>query len=260
MITFVSFIVSSGWKGEKLKYLTLLSFITIVCLVVPPSSYSDEPLVTEITYPSFEDPGPFPGVIVLHTSGGWGSVDHVIPRFTEEGYAVYSPDFFTPFGLTPQTREQTFHKFRKPIEKGLSGVVRAMKEDPKIDNNNIFAVGYSNGGFWVCYLAGTGQINAGVSHFGVWLTNFDGSGLAAHPVEYFSKTSSPVLSLHATNDRVQKYKWASESWGKIKWRGAPLEHHTYSSGGHEWLANLLGGPTDQDAQKRTFEFFKKHTK
>ena len=240
-----------------------LKFFFLVAVLFPISiqqSYGEEPLYTEITYPSFEDPGPFPGVIVLHTSGGWGSVDHVIPRFTEEGYAVYSPDFFTPFGLTPHTREQTFHKFRKPIEKGLSGVVRAMKEDPKIDNNNIFAVGYSNGGFWVCYLAGTGQINAGVSHFGVWLTNFNGMGLAPHPVEYFSKTSSPVLALHARNDRVQKYKWASESWGKIKWRGAPLEHHTYSSGGHEWLSKLLGGPTDEDAQKRTFQFFKKHMK
>ena len=242
---------------KNLRNLILFAFAS---LALTPLSHSNEPLYSEITYPSFEDPGPFPGVIVLHTSGGWGSVDHVIPRFVEEGYAVYSPDFFTPFGLTPKTREQTFHKFRKPIEKGLSGVVRAMKEDPKIDNNNIFAVGYSNGGFWVCYLAGTRQINAGVSHFGVWLSNFDGSGLAAHPVEYFSKTSSPVLALHATNDRVQKYKWASESWGKIKWRGAPLETHTYNKGGHKWLSKLLGGPTDKDAQKRTFEFFKKHAR
>ena len=104
--------------------------------MIPPSSNSSEPLLLEITYPSFEDPGPFPAVIILHTSGGWGSVDQVIPRFVDEGYAVYSPDFFTTFGITPQTRIDTFHKFREPIEKGLTGIVEAMKQDPKVDNKN----------------------------------------------------------------------------------------------------------------------------
>ena len=232
-----------------------------ISLLPSTPSYSNEPLLLEITYPSFEDPGPFPAVIVLHTSGGWGSVDQVIPRFLDEGYAVYSPDFFTSFGITRATRIDTFHKFREPIEKGLTGIVEKMKEDPKVDNDNIFAVGYSNGGFWACYLAGTGQVNAGVSQFGVWLTNFGTGNLAIHPVGYFSKTSSPTLALHARNDNVQKYKYASESWGQIKYRGAPLETYTYSDGGHGWIFHKKWeGSTDLDSQKRTFEFLKKHTK
>ena len=131
----------------------------------------------------------------------------------------------------------------------------------KVDNKNIFAVGYSNGGFWACYLAGTGQVSAGVSQFGVWLTNFSSGTLAIQPVGYFSKTSSPMLALHASNDNVQKYKYALESWSKIKYRGAQLETYTYSDGGHGWIFHKKWeGPTDFDAQKRTFEFLKKHTK
>ena len=243
-----------------MSYLKYFFVAAILFPIVIQQCYGEEPLYTEVTYPSFEDPGPFPGVIILHTSGGWGSVDHVIPRFSEEGYAVYSPDFFTPFGLNPRNRMDTFEKFRKPIEHGLTGVIKSMREDPKIDNDNIFAVGYSNGGFWVCYLAGTGQINAGVSHFGVWKANFGGSITNRYPVDYFSKSSAPVLGLHAVDDRVQRYEHARQQWSRIKSSGAPFEHHTYQSGGHEWLRKLLGGPTDEDAQKRTFQFFKKHMK
>ena len=242
---------------EHPKYFFVAAIILLTTIT---ESYSEDPLYTEITYPSFEDPGPFPGVIVLHTSGGFGSVDHVIPRFSEEGYAVYSPDFFTPFGLSPSNRMDTFDKFREVIERGLTGVIKAMKDDPKIDNNNLFAVGYSNGGFWVCYLAGTGQVNAGVSHFGVWKANFGRSITNQYPVEYFSKSSSPVLALHAVNDRVQRYEFATDSWKQIERRGALFEHHTYDSGGHEWIRKLLGGPTDKDAHERTFKFFKYHMK
>ena len=243
-----------------MSYLKYFFVAAILFPIVIQQCYGEEPLYTEVTYPSFEDPGPFPGVIILHTSGGWGTVDHVIPRFTEEGYAVYSPDFFTPFGLSHHNRMDTWDKFREPIERGLTGVVKSMRDDPKIDDDNIFAVGYSNGGFWVCYLAGTGQINAGVSHFGVWKANFGGSITNRYPVDYFSKSSSPVLGLHAIDDRVQRYEHAQHQWSHIKSSGAPFEHHTYHSGGHEWLRKLLGGPTDKDAQKRTFQFFKKHMK
>ena len=70
-----------------------------------------------------------------------------------------------------------------------------------------------------------------------------------------------MLALHASNDNVQKYKYASESWGQIKYRGAPLETYTYSDGGHGWIFHKeWEGPTDFDSQKRTFEFLKKHTK
>ena len=84
-------------------YLKYFFLVAVFFTISIQQLFGEESLYTEVTYPSFEDPGPFPGVIILHTSGGWGSVDHVIPRFSEEGYAVYSPDLFTPFGLGPRT-------------------------------------------------------------------------------------------------------------------------------------------------------------
>ena len=77
-----------------MSYLKYLSLVAVLLPISIQQSFGEEALYTEVTYPFFEDPGPFPGLIILHTSGGWGTVDYVIPRFTEEGYAVYSPDFY----------------------------------------------------------------------------------------------------------------------------------------------------------------------
>ena len=59
----------------------------------------------------------------------------------------------------------------------------------------------------------------------------------------------PTLALHARNDNVQKYKYASEAWGQIKYRGAPLENYTYSDGDHGWVFHKKWeGSTDLDSQ------------
>ena len=98
--------------------------------------------------------GPFPAVLALHTSGGFRSINHLFQRYVNDGFAVYVPDFFTSHGITTRKRMETFSTYREDIEK-----------------KNVFAVGFSNGGFWVCYLTGNSEVNAGVSHYGVWKAN-----------------------------------------------------------------------------------------
>ena len=66
---------------------------------------------------------------------------------------------------------ETFSTYRENIEKKLSEIVELMKNDPRIEKKNVFAVGFSNGEFWVCYLTGNSEVNAGVSHYGVWKAN-----------------------------------------------------------------------------------------
>ncbi len=70
---------------------------------------------------------------------------------------------------------ETFGTFREPIERDLTEIVGLAKSNPKVDTNNLFAVGFSNGGFWVRFLTGKSLVNAGVSHYGVWKANFGGS-------------------------------------------------------------------------------------
>ena len=93
-----------------------------------------EPIYHEKKYP--EGTGPFPAVILLHTSGGYKTNFYIKDRgefFLKEGFAIYAPDFFRRHGITPKTRLKTFTKFRKNIEKELLEIVELVKKDPKID-------------------------------------------------------------------------------------------------------------------------------
>ena len=120
-----------------------------------------EPIYHEIYYP--DGSGPFPAVLALHTSGGLRSINHLFQRYVDDGFAVYVPDFFTRHGITTRKRMETFSTYRENIEKELSEIVELMKNNPRIEKKNVFAVGFSNGGFWVCYLTGNSEVNAGVS-------------------------------------------------------------------------------------------------
>ena len=243
------------------RYAKILT-VGIVCLIFA-SSARAEPIYHEKYYP--DGSSPFPAVIALHTSGGFKTVKHLIQRYVDDGFAVYAPDFFKRHGLTPGTRMETFSTYRENIEEELSEIINLMKNDPKINNKNIFAVGFSNGGFWVGYLTGTSKVNAGVSHYGVWKANKGRYLDNPYPMRYFSKSSSPILALHGEEDGTQRMKWVEEAWDQVKDRGGRLETYVYSDADHAWDRKNstrweYNEEVDKDSHKRTIEFFRKNMK
>jgi dienelactone hydrolase len=234
----------------------------MVCLVFA-SSARAESVYHEKYYP--DGPGPFPAVIALHTSGGFKTVKHLIQRYVDDGFTVYAPDFFKKYGITLESRMSTFDDYRENIEKDLSGIVSLMKKDPKVKGKNIFSVGFSNGGFWSCYLAGTSQVSAGASHYGVWKANFGPDIINPYPMKYFSKNSSPVIALHGDTDNIQEIEFAEEAWEEIRGRGAMLKDVHYADAGHAWDRKNsrkfdYNEKVDKDSHKKTIEFFLKYMK
>ena len=226
-----------------------------------------EPIYHEKKYP--EGTGPFPAVILLHTSGGYKTDYYIKDRgefFLKEGFAIYAPDFFRRHGITPKTRLKTFTKFRKNIEKELLEIVELVKKDPKIDQKNVFAVGFSNGGFWATYLSSTGKINAASSHYGVWQFGGPKNLTKGYPVKYIQKECSPLLVLHPKKDIVQKYKFVKPEINKAKKKCKNINVHIYDKGGHNWgssrYKNGVGYDLNiyKDAMKRTIVFFKNNMK
>jgi dienelactone hydrolase len=234
----------------------------VVCLIFS-SSARAEAIYHEKFYP--DGSGPFPAVIVLHSSGGFERVKHRIQQYVDDGFVVYAPDFFVKHSITRSNRMETFDSFREAIEKDLSEIVFLMRNDPKVQKDNIFATGFSNGGFWVGYLTGTSKVSAGVSHFGVWKANRGREMTNPYPMKYFSKSSTPILALHGDDDGTQKLKFAEEAWDELKSRGATLETHVYSGVGHAWDVKnhrryVYNESAAKDSHKRTIEFFKKYLK
>ena len=258
-----------------------------------PDQSPSAPIYHRRAYPTGS--GPFPAVISLHSSGGARASRSLIENYRKEtwlkaGYAWYAPNFFDRHGITNNTRMDTFEVYREDIEKELAAIIALMKTDPKIDGKNIFAIGFSNGGFWASYLAGKGLVTAAASHYGVWKACMGSDCINEYPVKYFSSTSSPFLALHGAGDSTQKIEYYKDAHNEIK--STPnYEQHIYPDGGHawdcfaflpEWLLERIPnrGPrllerlkesceskfdgsnrkiTD-DALKRTTEFFKKHAK
>tara|TARA_Y100000590_G_C15661622_1_gene992889 strand:+ start:572 stop:1543 length:972 start_codon:yes stop_codon:yes gene_type:complete len=232
----------------------------------------------EKIYPA--GPGPFPGIIVLHSSGGFRGSNLLIENFRSEtwikaGYAWYAPNFFAKHGITNRNRMDTFNKYRKGIEKELAAIVALMKDDPKIDSNNIFAIGFSNGGFWASYLASKNLVAAASSHYGVWRANTGREWTNLYPMKYFSSKSSPVLALHGKGDSTQRIKFMRAAISKIKKKYKyEIEEHIYDNAGHVWdcfpsspegkqICKKFDTPKREitnDALNRTLAFFKKHSR
>ena len=234
----------------------------VVCLICSSSAQAEE-IYHEKFFP--DGSGPFPAVIALHTSGGFKTVKHLIRQYVDDGFVVYAPDFFVKHGITTKSRMDTFDRFREHIEKDLSEIVDLMVNDPKVQKANIFATGFSNGGFWVSYLTGTSKVSAGVSHYGVWQANFGREMTNPYPMKYFSKSSTPILALHGYDDTTQKIEFAEEAWGEIRSRGATLEMHIYPGADHAWDRKnhskyIFNEHVNKDSHKRTIKFFQKYMK
>ncbi|MEE2956310.1 MAG: dienelactone hydrolase family protein [Pseudomonadota bacterium] len=227
---------------------------------------SAEPIYHQKLYP--DGAGPFPAVIVLHSSGGPRTTEHVLWDFNDSGFAVYFPYFLWRHRIKVENRMDTFSIYREPIEKELAEIVELMKKDPKVDKNNIFAVGYSNGGFWAGFLSGKALVNAGVSYYGVWKACSGSDCENEYPMEYFSENSSPMLALHGDSDSKQDVFDAESAWDEIRGSKAKLESHIYKNAEHGWDLGHLPRWKDccynkevtKDAYKRTIAFFKKHMK
>ena len=254
-----------------------------------PDQEADANIYHQKAYP--KGSGPFPAVIALHSSGGAGGSRTIIENYRKQtwlkaGYVWYGPNFFERHGITRATRMDTFNGYRSDIEKELTAIVALMKTDPRIDSKNIFAVGFSNGGFWASFLAAKGIVTAGASHYGVWKAGRDNP----YPAAYFSSTSSPLLALHGEDDSTQTLEYYLDGYSKIN--DTPgFEDHVYKGAGHCWdcfpflskwyverypnraprilkrlkqkCAENFDGPNravTNDSLKRTLSFFKKHTK
>ena len=231
----------------------------LIYLVAVSSSASTEPIVFKKYYPVGN--GPFPVVINLHTSGGPFSkgMTRRSEMLVANGFAVYEPDFFSRHNITHKTRGDTWTKYRKNIETELSEIVELAKKDPKVDSKNLFAVGWSNGGYWATYLAATKQVNAGASVYGVWQ---QGDKLNGYPTKYVNENSNPILALHGKKETVQRFDRVMPFIKKAQSQSSKVELKVYDNVGHSWdRAGAKDGynkEVTEDANKRIVAFFKKN--
>src|SRR5258708_15474458 len=71
----------------------------------------------EATLYTPDGPGPFPSVLVLHTSGGISETDRgYCAKLAREGYICIAPAFLRAYGIiSPELRKKSFISYSKAI-------------------------------------------------------------------------------------------------------------------------------------------------
>ena len=224
--------------------------------------------------------GPYPAVVIGHTCGGVGNA-HIRQRAKEllaAGFAVLTTDSYGPRGIS-QCRGQTKVDTRHQVLDAY-GAIRHLRQNPEIDANRIYYVGYSAGGIAAAQLAAPVfapdrpplQFKALVSNYAScvfqWGPNTPRSQLLQ------TSADTPILMLMAEHDRELRATDCFPQLEEMKAAGKPVEWHIYKDTYHAWdqpgvryaITNGFGQTTEyfhsatatQDSTARMIEFFNRY--
>jgi len=200
--------------------------------------------------------GPFPAVLVLHTSSGLRPPDHrYASQLADEGYICLVPDYFTAYRLEQANRALTFTTHAQSIYADLLSAIDTLKKTEGVRADRIGAVGFSNGGYWALLLAAKGDIQAGVSYYGAMTGAGTDRALSALRAA-FSSSSSPVLVLHGARDDVVLPRYAESLKSLLAEAKSPSEFQLYESAGHSYdRGKQPDNAATTDSWQRTLRFF-----
>ncbi len=108
-----------------------------------------------------EGNGPYPAILLLHTSAGLQSGDLDFARqLVSEGYAVLVPSFLAAYNIRAKNRQESFTLYAEPIYADFIACLDDLKANPKVNAKKLGAVGFSNGGYFAMWLAAKGDVRA----------------------------------------------------------------------------------------------------
>ncbi len=204
--------------------------------------------------------GPFPGVLILHTSAGVKKYDIAFAQeLAKKGYACLVPYYFDAYSLSHETRSWAITVYAENILADFGTEIQYLKSRPEINKKKIGAVGFSMGGYWALILAGMEKIQAGVSYYGFLpnkATNFE---TRYHLDDIFNQHSSPVLVLHGEEDMNVSVKYVWQLADMLKSKSCTYELHTYHNAGHRFdRGTSLRAAAANDSWSQTLAFLKKY--
>jgi len=189
--------------------------------------------------------GPYPAILLLHTSGGLQSADiKYARRLVAEGYVVLLPAFLDAYGIRPRTRQLTFTSYAQPIYADFVASLESLRSHDKVNAKRVGAIGFSNGGYFALWLAATGQVQAGISYYGA-LTGAATDKSLERFREAFNNTSAAVLILHGTDDSTVPVGKAIELDSILAAAQSRHEFHQYPGAEHRFDRD--GGVSNETA-------------
>jgi carboxymethylenebutenolidase len=204
-----------------------------------------------------DGPGPYPGVLVLHTSGGLkpGDLEYA-KRLAAEGYVALVPAFLEAYGLASLSRVESFTTQADNIYQDFVSGIETLRANPKVAGGKVAAIGFSNGGYFAMWLAARGKVDAGISYYGA-LSGAGSDKTLSRFRSVFSANSSPVLILHGTSDRTVPVAAAERLQSIVESAGSPVSIQLYKGVDHSFDRTRRDSATEDaaaDAWERTQAF------
>jgi carboxymethylenebutenolidase len=200
--------------------------------------------------------GPFPSVVVIHTSQGITEVDRqYCAQLAREGFICIVPAFLRAYGIKQDMKMAAFTTDREAILADFRQIIGELDRLPKAKPSAVGAVGFSNGGFFSVLLAAQRQVKTGVAYYGALAGVMQ--PLPNNPfLQSFTAASAPVLLLAGQNDTTLGTQPVRHLAEIIKAAGAPYELILYPDAEHGFDRNNLrpgNGAAAADAWRRTLD-------
>jgi carboxymethylenebutenolidase len=207
-----------------------------------------------------DGPGPYPAILVLHTSSGLAPADlEFANRLAQQGYVSLVPSFMAAYGITPQGRAATFTTYGDRIYADFMSALDMLRASDKVKGSKVGAVGFSNGGYFAAWLAVTAKVDAAVSYYGAYSAAGADRGLARFQ-SVARPGGSPLLIFHGGNDSTVPITAAEHLTAILSAAHTPFEYQRYTSAGHSFDRSGQNSDAAADAWARTLAFFASHLK
>jgi carboxymethylenebutenolidase len=211
--------------------------------VVPMRGHEGDTIEAYLARPA--EPGPHPGVVVIHHMPGWdeGSVE-IARKFAHHGYVAICPDLqFREGKGTPQANSASVQAAGGMPDSrtmgDVDGAIKYLRALPYL-NGKVGIIGYCSGGRQVylaaCTLKG---IDAAVNCYGGGV----GAGPAgltprqpADPLDFTKDLSCPLLGLFGREDKRPSPEQVARTEAELKKYGKTYEFHTYDNAGHAFFS------------------------
>ena len=217
----------------------------------------------EATLYTPDGPGPFPSVVVVHTSLGLVEADRqYCARLAREGFICIVPAFLRAYGIRQDMKMAAFTTDREAILADFQQIVGELNRQPKAKPGAIGAIGFSNGGLFSVLLAARQQVKAGVAYYGALVGV--GQPRPNNPfLQSFTAASAPVLLLAGANDTTMGMEPVRALEKIIKAAGSPYELIAYPDAEHSFdRSNSRPGnaAAGADAWTRTLAFLRRYVR
>jgi len=207
-----------------------------------------------------DGPGPFPAVLVLHTSGGFQPGDvRYAQALVAQGYVCLIPKFMEAYRITSQGRALTFTTYGDQVYTDFVSAIDMLRRHDKVQGGKVGAVGFSNGGYFSVWLAMTAKVDAAVSYYGAYSAAGADRGLSRFQ-SVARPGGAPLLIFHGGNDSTVPIQTAEHLSAILAGVHAPFEFQRYGSAGHSFERNGDDPAAAAEAWQRTLAFFGRYLK